>query len=82
MVCLAILLFLLFILHGGKVNSIPGFIGTLVPSAILSIITWLVKTKILGKKPTDADQPSEQPQEVQDEETQDGNISQPLLEDV
>ena len=81
MVCLAILLFLVINEHGGQVNSVGGFIGTLVPSAILSIITLIVKKKVLGKKPTE-DQSSEQPREVQDEETQDENISQPLLEDV
>ena len=82
MVCLAIRLLLIINEHGGQVNSVGGFIGTLVPSAILSIITLIVKKKVLGKKPTEADQLSEQPQEVQDEETEDENISQPLLEDV
>ena len=48
-------------------NSVGGFIGTLVPSAILSIITLIVKKKVLGKKPTE-DQSSEQPREVQDED--------------
>ena len=61
MVCLAIYLFLEIIAQGGQVNSVGSFIGTLVPSAILSIITFFVRKKILGKKTTDpeADQPSE-----------------------
>ena len=61
MVLLVISLFLLIIMQGGQVNSIPGFIGTLVPSAILSIITWFVKTKVLGK--TETNRSSEQPQD-------------------
>ena len=59
MVCLVFRLFVLIAVHGGQVKSIPGFIGTLVPSAILSIITWFVKTKVLGK--TETNQSSEQP---------------------
>jgi len=70
MVCLAIYLFLEINRQGGQVNSVVSFIGTLVPSAILSIVTFFVKKKILGKKTTEADQSSEQPQELQDEETQ------------
>ena len=67
MVCLAIYLFLEINAQGGQVNSVVSFIGTLVPSAILSIITFFVKKKVLGKNTTEADQPSEQ---------------QPLLEDA
>jgi len=69
-VCLAIYLFLEINRKGGQVNSVVSFIGTLVPSAILSIITFFVKKKILGKKTIEADQQSEQPQELQDEEMQ------------
>jgi len=47
MVCLVFRLFVLIAVHEGQVKSVPGFIGTLVPSAILSIITWYVKPKIL-----------------------------------
>ena len=61
MVCLVFRLFVLIAVHGGQVKSIPGFIGTLVPSAILSIITWFVKTKVLGK--TETNRSSEQPQD-------------------
>lgn len=81
MICLAIFLFLIIIVYGGQVN-IGSFIGTLVASAILSIITLFVKKKVLGKKLTEADQPSEQLQELQDEETRGENPSQPLLEDA
>jgi len=70
MVCLVFCLFVLITVHGGQVKSILGLIGMLVPSAILSIITWFVKTKVLGK--TETNQSSEQPQ---DENTL-------LLEDV
>ena len=81
-VCLVTFLFLVITAHGVQVNSVGGFIGTLVPSAILSIVTFFVKKKVLGKKPTEVDLSSEQPQEVQDEETQDETPSQPLLKDV
>jgi len=66
MICLAIFLFLNITSYGCQVN-VGSFIGTLVASAILSIITFFVKKRVLGKKPTEADQPSEQ---------------QPLLEDA
>ena len=73
MVCLAIFSFMVFINGGGQVNSIPGFIGTLLPSAILSIVTWFVKTNVFGKKSTKADPSSERPEwaqeEMQDEST-------------
>ena len=71
MVCIAIFFLWVITAHGGQVNSIPGFIGTLVPSAILSIITWFVKVKVLGKKPTEADPSSERPERLQEELTQD-----------
>ena len=72
---LAFLLLLLTVVHGGEVNSIPAFIGTLVPSAILSIVTWLVKVKVLGKKPTEADPSSERPERLQEEVTQDDSTA-------
>ena len=71
MVCIAIFFLSVITEHGGQVNSVGGFIGTLVPSAILSIITWFVKVKVLGKKPTEADPSSERPERLQEEWTQD-----------
>ena len=71
MVCIAIFFLSVITEHGGQVNSVGGFIGALVPSAILSIITWFVKTKVFGKKSTEADPSSGQPEWVQEEEMQD-----------
>ena len=71
MVCLAIFLLWVITAHGGQVNSLGGFIGALVPSVILSIITWFVKVRVLGKKPTEADPSSERPERRQEELAQD-----------
>jgi len=58
-VWLVIFLFQQVISNGEQLNSIIGFVTMLVPSAILSIVTWLVKTKVFGKKPTEANQSNE-----------------------
>ena len=69
-VCLVISLLLLITTYGAQVNSFGGFIATLVPSVIVSIITWLVKTKVLGEKPTEADPSNKITEEVPAEEKQ------------
>ena len=68
-VWLVIFLFLLIISNGGQVNSIIGCITTLVPSAILSIVTWFVKTKVFGKKLTEANQSIEHAEGDQENNT-------------
>jgi len=70
MFCLVFCLFVLITVHGVQVKSILVLIGMLVTSAILSLITRVVKTKGLGE--TETNQSSEQPK---DENTL-------LLEDV
>ena len=79
MVCLVISLFLLITSYGAQVNSIAGFIATLVPSVIVSTITWFVKTKVLGKKPTEADQSKKQAEEFQAEEKRDENCMHTII---
>ena len=69
MVWLVIFLSLLIISNGGQVNSIIGCITTLVPSAILSIVTWFVKTKVFGKKPTEVNQSIEHAEGDQEDNT-------------
>ena len=69
MVWLVIFLFLLIISNGGQVNSIIGCITTLVPSAILSIVTWFVKTKVFGKKPAEVNQSIEHAEGDQEDNT-------------
>jgi len=79
MVCLVIFMLLLITSYGAQVNSIAGFIATLVPSAIVSTITWFVKTKVLGKKPTEADQSKKQAEEIQAEEKQGENCMHTII---
>ena len=50
-------------------SSVTSAITTLVPSAILSIVTWFVKTKVFGKKLTEANQSIEHAEGDQENNT-------------